>query len=191
MDGEFSARVRSAMQTMAREWFLPESQRRYARFDGPLPICAGQTNSQPWTVAFMLDLLDVQPGQRVLDVGAGSGWTTALLDHLVGPDGTVIGVERVPQVLEFGRANLAAAGLGSVRMEQAIPGVLGWPDEAPYDRILVSAMAKRFPESLAEQLADGGLMVIPVGGTMVKAERRVGRISTSSHGGFRFVPLIE
>src|SRR3954465_3340038 len=102
--------VADAFAAVPRDLFLPESERRRATYDGPLPIGHGQTNSQPRTVAAMLRLLDVRPGHRVLDVGSGSGWTTALLAHVVGPLGEVVGVELEPSLVEFGRRNLAATG---------------------------------------------------------------------------------
>jgi len=155
-----------------------------------LPIGWGQTNSQPTTVANMLRLLRVAPGMQVLDVGAGSGWTTALLAHLVGPRGQVHGVERVPELVRFGADNLAATGQPWARIVAAESGVFGLPALAPFDRILVSAEADALPQGLLDQLADGGLMVIPVGGTMQRVQRRGADIDVSEHGGYRFVPLL-
>src|SRR3954463_9524122 len=98
--------VTAAFEAFPREGFLREGERRRARYDGPLPIGSGQTNSQPRTVADMLRLLEVRPGMKVLDVGSGSGWTTALLAHLVGAQGEVIGVELEPSLVTFGASNL-------------------------------------------------------------------------------------
>ena len=142
---------------MPRAGFLP-AQRSAGRaaYDGPLPIGHGQTNSQPRTVAAMLRLLEVRPGQRVLDVGAGSGWTTALLAHLTGPAGGCSGSSSSPTWCEFGRANLARTDQPWARIEQAEPGVLGLPDDAPYDRVLVSAEARQLPQELVDQLAHPG-----------------------------------
>ena len=109
-----------------------------------MAIGYGSTNSQPSTVRYMLELLDVGPGQRVLDVGSGSGWTTALLGELVGPSGTVIGVELVPELVEMARSNLADHRPW-VRIELARDDALGWPEAAPFDRILVSADGGRVP----------------------------------------------
>ena len=181
--------VRAAFAAIPREGFLPERERRRSGYDGPLPIGEGQTNSQPRTVADMLRLLDVSPGQRVLDVGSGSGWTTALLGHLVGPSGEVVGVELEPSLVEFGTANLAATDQPWARIVQAMPGVLGVPDHAPYDRILVSAEPATLPEDLVDQLADGGRLVIPVRGTMTLVTRDGDETRQSHHGSYRFVPL--
>ena len=101
--------VADAFAATPRAGFLPRRARRRASYDGPIQIGHGQTNSQPRTVANMLRLLEVRPGDRVLDVGSGSGWTTALLAHLTGPTGSVVGVELVPELVAFGRANLARA----------------------------------------------------------------------------------
>ena len=141
-----AGRMRAAMATHPRERFLPASEVRRAAYDGPLDIGHGQTNSQPRTVQAMLELLDVQPGQRVLDVGSGSGWTTALLAALVGPTGSVLGVERVPDLVVTGAANVEACRMPWARVRAAVTGVLGAPDEAPFYRVLVSAMATRLPE---------------------------------------------
>jgi protein-L-isoaspartate(D-aspartate) O-methyltransferase len=183
--------VSAAFESVPREAFLPRRARRRAAYDGPLDIGHGQTNSQPRTVEDMLRLLDVRTGQRVLDVGSGSGWTTALLAHLVGPEGRVLGVERVHELALTGSANLAATGRPWATIHLALPGVLGLPDQAPFDRILVSAGADELPGSLVEQLADDGRMVVPVGGRMVRVERTAEGTVTTEHGFYRFVPLVE
>lgn len=182
--------VTEAFRAEPRTGFLPASERSRAAFDGPLDIGHGQTSSQPRTVEDMLRLLDVRPGQRVLDVGSGSGWTTALLAHLTGARGEVVGVEIEPDLVAFGAANLAPTGQPWARIVPAEPGVLGVPGHAPYDRILVSAAARELPAELLDQLAPEGRMVVPVSGWMVLAVKdRDGRVETSRHGSYRFVPL--
>ena len=186
-------RVAAAMAAQPRERFLPASERRRASYDGPLDIGHGQTNSQPRTVRAMLELLDVRPGHRVLDVGSGSGWTTALLAELVGPTGSVLGLERVPDLVAIGRANVEAARMPWAQVRAAVTGVLGAPEEAPFDRVLVSAMARRLPEELLAQLGRDGILVVPVSGRMLRVERDDeapdGRRITE-HGHYRFVPLV-
>ncbi|WOP15589.1 hypothetical protein [Ottowia sp. SB7-C50] len=181
--------VAAAFAAHPRTGFLPPELRAQAAHDGPLPIGHGQTNSQPRTVASMLRLLQVEPGMRVLDVGAGSGWSTALLAHLVGAQGEVRGVELVPELARFGAANLAATRQPWASIAVATPGVLGLPDQAPFDRILVSAEPKTLPQSLVDQLRDGGVMVIPVAGEMLRVVRRGAQTEVTRHGGYRFVPL--
>lgn len=188
-----AGRVRAAMVDQPRERFLPASERRRASYDGPLDIGHGQTNSQPRTVQSMLELLDVRPGQRVLDVGSGSGWTTALLAALVGPAGSVLGLERVPDLVLTGRANVEAARMPWARVRGAVAGVLGAPEEAPFDRILVSAMATALPAQLVAQLGAHGILVIPVAGRMLRVVRdddAPGGQRLTEHGHYRFVPLV-
>jgi len=181
--------VSAAFEAFPRTGFLPRSQRRSASYDGPLAIGHGQTNSQPRTVDAMLRLLRVEPGQRVLDVGSGSGWSTALLAHLTGDAGEVLGVEIEPDLVQWGGKNLAATHQPWASIHQAEPGVLGLPDKAPYDRILVSAEPHILPDELVEQLVEGGRMVIPVYGTMLVVVREPDGAEVTRHGGYRFVPL--
>jgi protein-L-isoaspartate(D-aspartate) O-methyltransferase len=183
-------RVDAALRAVPRRLFLPPAQRDYADVDQPLPIGHGQTSSQPSTVRRMLELLDVHPGHRVLDVGCGSGWTTGLLDWLTGPDGSVVGVELEEELANWGRSNLESAGRGDVVVHTAQPNVLGWPENAPYDRILVSAQARELPDQLCAQLGEPGVMVIPVAGRMLVVRRTPGvepTVEVSGH--YRFVPL--
>lgn len=182
--------VATAMRVVARERFLPAEQRDRAHLDQPLRIGHGQTSSQPRTVREMLRLLDVRPGQRVLDVGSGSGWTTALLGHLVGSGGRVVGVELEPELATWGGANVQTCEMPWARIELALPGALGWPDEAPYDRVLVSAEPPSLPSELVEQVAPDGVMVIPVAGTMLRVRRPAdGEPVVERLGAYRFVPL--
>jgi protein-L-isoaspartate(D-aspartate) O-methyltransferase len=182
--------VDAAFEAAPRAEFLPRRLRGRASYDGPLDIGQGQTSSQPRTVEAMLRLLQVRPGDRVLDVGSGSGWTTALLAHLTGPTGDVTGVELKPDLVAFGSANLARRGLPWARIVPAEPGVLGRPDLAPYDRILVSADAPRLPDELLGQLGAGGRMVLPVNGTMLLVEQGEDGPVVTRHGSYRFVPLL-
>ncbi len=182
-------RVAAAFEATPRHDFLPRLQRRRAAHDGPIQIGAGQTNSQPRTVEAMLRLLEVREGQRVLDVGAGSGWTTALLAWLTGPSGAVDGVELEPSLVSGGSANLAKVGRPWASIRGAEPGVLGLPDEPAYDRILVSADASSFPDELVAQLAPDGRMVVPVRGRMTLVVAGSDELEVSEHGDYRFVPL--
>lgn len=176
---------------MPREDFLPPALRRRASYDGPLEIGEGQTNSQPRTVAAMLELLDLRPGQRVLDVGSGSAWSTALLAHLVGPDGRVFGVELSATLVAWGGDNLARTDQPWATIRAAHPERLGLPEAGPFDRILVSAMAESLPDTLVRQLTPTGVMVVPVAGVMLRVERRPRplRPRITRHGAYRFVPL--
>lgn len=184
-------RVAAAFDAVPRAEFLPAAARSQASYDGPLAIGHGQTNSQPRSVGAMLRLLDAQPGNRALDVGAGSGWTTALLAHLVGPSGLVVGVELVPELAAWGEENVRRTSGPWASVQVASAGVLGVPDAAPYDRILVSAAADHLPGELLDQLADPGRMVIPVAGVMTLVVRSGGDDRVSEHGHYRFVPLLS
>ena len=191
-----SDRLDAAFDAQPRSRFLPASVRAQAPLDVPLPIGFGQTNSQPTTVRNMLALLDVHAGMRVLEVGAGTGWVVAVLAELTGPEGAVLGTERIARLAALGEANLEQAAVPWARI---VPSgdVLGAPGEAPFDRILVSAMARKMPRGLVEQLRRGGVLVAPVAGQMVRLGRGepphdgADDAHVTRHGGYRFVPLIE
>ncbi len=179
-----------AFAAVPRAEFLPVGVRPFAGEDRPLPIGFRATNSQPWTVRYMLRLLDAHPGDRVLDVGSGSGWTAGLLGWLVGASGSVVGVDIVPELVAMARDHLGDR-FAWVRFEPAADGVLGWPEGAPYDRILVSADGGSLPSALVEQLAPGGRMVLPVDGDMVVVDKDATGVTARRSTGdrFAFVPL--
>ena len=151
-----------AMSSVPRDLFVPEALKSRAYDDTPLPIGLNQTISAPHMVAIMCDLLDLQPGMIVLEVGGGSGYHAAVMATMVGPKGRVYSVERMPELVAMARKNLEKAGIKNVTMIEA-DGSLGLPEHAPYDRISVAATAPKVPESLKQQLKVGGKMVLPVG----------------------------
>jgi protein-L-isoaspartate(D-aspartate) O-methyltransferase len=186
MEGKFG----DCLNEVPREAFLPEAMRNLANANVPLPIGYGQTNSQPATVALMLNWLRAEPGNIALDVGSGSGWTSGLLGYCVGSTGRVIAVEKVPELLEFGRDNCEKLGITNVEFHEA-GRELGWPAKAPYDRILVSAAASSVPQELTDQLKPGGRMVIPIRNSIYIVEKtKSGEVLEDEIPGFAFVPLV-
>ncbi|MDQ3741036.1 MAG: protein-L-isoaspartate(D-aspartate) O-methyltransferase [Actinomycetota bacterium] len=181
-------RVLRAIAAVPRELFVPEGRRRSAWANEALPIDAGQTISQPLVVAHMCELLDVRDGDRVLDVGTGSGYHAAILAEL---GGRVWSIERDPELTARAAQNLAAAGFRGIHLLVG-DGTRGHPAEAPYDAINVAASARDdVPPALVEQLARGGRLVIPVGQRLVVVRRDdTGKLHREDAGGVRFVPLV-
>lgn len=183
-------RVLHAIATVPRHRFVPEAMRHRAYEDIPLPIGAGQTISQPYVHARTLELLRLSGTDRVLEVGAGSGYQTALLAELAA---TVLAVERVPDLAQGARDALEAVGVKNATVVVG-DGTLGWRAYAPFDAIVVSAASPAIPAPLIEQLSDGGRMVIPLGGqesqVLTLVEKRGDQIHTSTATGVRFVPLL-
>ena len=159
--------------------------------DSPLPIGYGQTNSQPSTVRRMLTWLDARAGDKVLDVGSGSGWTAALLCHIVGPAGHVFAVEKVPELVEFGRRNNEKYSTKNVKFFRAGKSY-GLPEHAPFDRILVSASAHELPRELLGHLKAKGKLVVPVQNDILEITKNSGTdYNIKTHPGFVFVPLVK
>ncbi len=148
------------MRKVPRHLFVPEDLQEIAYGDFPLSIGEGQTISQPYMVALMTQLLQVEPTDRVLEVGTGSGYQAAILAELAH---RVFTIERIPELSRLAQERLLSLGYGNIRFRVG-DGTKGWPEEAPFDAILVTAAAPKAPQSLVDQLAEGGRMVIPIGG---------------------------
>ncbi len=184
-------RVLEAMKSVPRERFVEEALAAKAYMDSPLPIGHGQTISQPYVVALMTQMLDVQPGMRVLEIGTGSGYQAAVL---VAMGAQVYTVERIKPLYDSARDLFADLRLFNIK-PRLDDGTLGWPEGAPFDRILVTAGGPSVPEPLVDQLADPGRLVIPVGKgrsdqELVMVEKEEGRVRQTRHGGVRFVDLV-
>jgi protein-L-isoaspartate(D-aspartate) O-methyltransferase len=187
-------RVLAAMRWAPREWFLPPHLAGDAYNDAPLPIGSGQTISQPYVVALMTECLAPRRTHRILEIGTGSGYQTAVLAYLAA-SGTVFTVERLPDLLVEAEERFRRLGLTNIETRLG-DGAAGWPEEAPFDGIIVAAAAPRIPEPLTAQLAPGGRLVIPVGDLasqeLVILERtHAGQLRKMHAGGVRFVPLIS
>ncbi len=183
-----STQVLDAMLRVPRHLFVPEPQRAEAYSDSPLPIGYEQTISQPYIVAFMTQALELAPGHRVLEVGTGSGYQAAVLGALAKD---VYTIEIVPPLAERARETLAALGYRNVHVRTG-NGYLGWPEHAPYDRVMVTAAPDEVPAALLQQLKVGGLMAIPVGAVTQELRilrRTVTGTETLSTLRVRFVPM--
>ena len=189
-------RIIEAFRVVRREDFVAEDMKEAAKLDQALPIGAGQTISQPYVVAFMLEHLQPKEGDTILDVGAGSGWTTALLSHIVGENGRVIGIELVKELATQARTHVNKYSFiekGTAEIIQG-DGRKGYLKEAPYDNILVSASMETdvMPPALAEQLKKGGRIVIPIKESIWVFEKKTGdSFAKEEYPGFVFVPLLQ
>jgi protein-L-isoaspartate(D-aspartate) O-methyltransferase len=183
-------RVLEALTRVPRASFVPEAQRHEAHEDRPIPIGHGQTISQPYIVGYMTEALQLEPTHRVLEVGTGCGYQTAVLAEI---GSEVFSIELIPELGERARQTLAQLHYENVHLRVG-NGYEGWPEHAPYDRILVAAAADEVPPSLVEQLTDGGILVIPVGTAYqeLRVLRKQGNsVETLATLGVRFVPLIR
>ncbi len=175
-----------------REKFILEQYKSEAYSDYPLPIPAGQTISQPTTVMIITQVLELKPGLKVLEVGAGSGYQAAIIANIIGGKGIVYATEIIPELALFAEKNLCSAGIENVEVINW-DGSKGYEKEAPYDRILVSAAAPEIPKPLASQLREGGMLVAPVGERfsqqLIRARKIKGKLVRESFGDFVFVPL--
>ena len=185
--------VKEAFLHNDRREFVPSELKEFAYDDTALPIAGGQTISQPYTVAFMIELLAPFAGQKILDIGLGSGWTTGILARITGDGGKVYAMEINSELYEFGKANLEKFGYKNIQLFNR-SGARGLPAYAPFDRILVSATASHVPEALKLQLAPGGRLVLPIGpvfgsSIFVVEKLRDGSFLEKSFPGFAFVPL--
>lgn len=189
-----------AFQNIKRSDFMPDNIKHLAEVNEALPIGYGQTISQPLTVAFMLELLQPEFGDKILDVGSGSGWTTALLSYIVSENGEdkfpgkVIAIERIPELKEFGEKNVAKYNYINKGIAEFIcaDGSKGFAREAPFDKILVSASCDRIFPAWKEQLKIGGRIVVPLHSSIWCFQKKsYNKFEQKEYPGFAFVPLIE
>jgi len=186
-------RIIEAFRKIKRVDFLSEDIKNLAELNEALPIGFGQTISQPLVVAFMLEQLNPQPGEKILDIGSGSGWTSALLGEIVGEQGKVVAIEVIPELMKFGEKNVAKYNFVEKGIVEFIcaDGSKGYQKEGPYDKILVSATAEKLFSAWKEQLKVGGRIVAPIGSSIwlliKKNEKEFEKIE---YPGFVFVPLV-
>jgi protein-L-isoaspartate(D-aspartate) O-methyltransferase len=181
--------VLRVMGEVPRHLFVPEASAREAYGDGPFPISHGQTISQPYIVAFMAEAADIEPGDRVLEIGTGSGYGAAVLGGLAA---AVYTIEIVPALSERARRALERAGVGNVEVRTG-NGWLGWPEQAPFDAIVVTAAPAEVPPALVEQLALGGVLVVPVGEILQELRvlrKTVRGLVQEATMPVRFVPMV-
>ena len=188
-------RIIEAFRKIKRKDFLPEDTKHLAELNEALPIGFGQTISQPLVVAFMLEKLEPDKNDRVLDIGSGSGWTTALLAEIVGENGTVFSFEIIPELMEFGKKNVEKYNFLEKRIVKFFcdDGSNGYREKAPYDKILVSAaLHKELPQAWKRQLEVQGRIVVPIGSSIwLFVKKSEDKFQQYEYPGFAFVPLVE
>jgi protein-L-isoaspartate(D-aspartate) O-methyltransferase len=185
-------RIIEAFRTVGRIDFVREEDKSRAFADKVLPLGHGQTISQPAVVAFMLELLQPEPGENILDIGSGSGWTSVLLSKLVGKEGKVVAIEIIPELKELGENNAKNYDPDKIIEFICADGYNGWKDNAPYDKILVSAAAPSLPQALREQVKIGGRIVIPIGFSIyLFVKKSETELEETKQEGFKFVPLVN
>lgn len=187
--------VIEAMRKVPRHLFVPERLKLYAYDDRPLPIGAGQTISAPHMVGMMTELLNLNLGMKVLEIGAGSGYHSAVIAEIIGEAGHVYTIDRIPELVENAKRNLALTGYSKLVTVIASDGSKGYQQKAPYDRILVTAGAPEIPKPLREQLKIEGIIVIPVGGytlqdLIVAIKKDQDKFDVKNRGPCAFVPLV-
>jgi len=181
-------RIIKAFREVDRLDFIPVALADQAYIDYPLPLGYGSTISQPSTVAFMLEELEPKAGDKILEVGSGSGWVTTLLAKIVGSRGKVFGVEIIPELIATSRRHLERYEVDWAKILKAT--TIGYPEEAPYDRIIVSAAADTLPKELVLQLKKGGKMIVPVGNVIVLIDKQdENTLNKTEFPGYTFVPL--
>ena len=186
-------KVEKAIRKIPRDEFVPISLKENAYEDVPLLIMKNQTISQPSVVSRMTEWLDIKEGQKILEIGSGSGWQTAILSYLVG-QGKVYSIERHSELAEFAKKNLDKLGINNVKVILG-DGNLGFPQESPFDRIIITAACKKVPEQLLEQLSDEGLLIAPVGefqqSMILLKKTSNGIVEIKNQPGYVFVPLLD
>ena len=183
-----------AFEKIDRADFVRDEYKDEAYANYPLPIGESQTISQPLTVAFMLELLEPRAGEKILDIGAGSGWQAALLAQIAGESGRVVGVERIEELKNFAEKNIAKYGFLEKGMVKPVlgDGSRGFADEAPYDKIIAAASGKEIPQFWKDQLKIGGRIVAPVENSIILlVKESQDKFTKKQYFGFSFVPLIE
>lgn len=187
-------KVIEAFKKIPREEFVLKEFRDEAYSDEALPLIEGQTISQPTTVMIMTQALEVKPGQKILEVGAGSGYQACLLSCLTGEKGKVYTIERIHELVELAKSNIKKLKIKNIEIVKG-DGSKGYPKEKPFDRIIITAACEEIPKELIKQLKNNGILVAPVGPRfsqkMIKLKKKKDKIEKESLGDFVFVPLIE
>ncbi len=191
-----SPEILEAFRKVPREQFVPSKFRGEAYADRPLSIGEGQTISAPSMIAIMLEVLKAEKGQKILEIGTGSGYNAALLAEIVGSEGKIFSIERLEKIANSGRENLEKTGYEDIVQVIVSDGTLGYGKEAPYDRIIITACAPKVPDPLVDQLKIGGILSGPVGShyraqTLLEVEKiEGGETEINRHGSCAFVPLV-